>query len=254
MTDALLARHSPADRVAFGSSGERSAADLLRDAAAVANALPDKTAARPLALMGVRRDVYACTAALLGAWSRGYEVLVPPADATREGFLRMAQRADVGAVLHDTASSAGLPIPYILDNAAPEQRLSDLTCAQEGVLHFAALEAAEAEPALRVTGSQLLREAAVLGRSLALPERAAYACSLQVSTRYAWAAGVFWPLLSGGSVLRDDPRNTTWAEQAARGTRASPRDAREPSLLAIDGPPSTIAPARAAEQTTGWIE
>ena len=110
MTDALLARHSPTDRVAFGSSGERTAADLLRDAAAVADALPEKTPQRPFALLGVRRDVYASMAALLGAWERGYEVLIPPADVTREGFLRMAQRADVGAVLHDTASSAALPI------------------------------------------------------------------------------------------------------------------------------------------------
>jgi len=216
MTDTLLARHAATDRVAYGSLGERTAEDLLRDAGAVAQALPELAAARPLALLGVRRDVYASCAALLGAWARGYEVLVPAADTTREGFLRLAQRADVGVVLHDTASSAALPIAHILANAQPEQRLADAGCVQQGVLHLMAQEARPEVPPLRVTGAQLLAEATLVGRSLGLPERGRYASTLLPTTRYAWAASVFWPLLSGGALLRDDPRELPWPEQLAR--------------------------------------
>jgi 3-hydroxymyristoyl/3-hydroxydecanoyl-(acyl carrier protein) dehydratase len=202
--------------VAYGRFGERTAADLLRDAAAVAHALPEKTAERPLALLGVRRDLYACCAALLGAWERGYELLVPAADTTRKGFLRLAQRPDVAAVLHDTASSAALPIASILARAQPDQRLPDARCVLQGVLHLAASEAQSDLPTLRVSGAQLLSEAALLGRSLGLPERGRYASTLLPSTRYAWAAGVFWPLLSGSALLRDDPRQLAWAEQLER--------------------------------------
>jgi hypothetical protein len=216
VTETLLARHAASDRVAYGARGEHTAADLLRDAAAVAQALPLKAADRPLALFGVRRDAYACSAALLGAWERGYELLVPAADTSREGFLRLAQRADVGAVLHDTASSAALPIARILASASPELRLSDTSCVLQGVIHLAAPETCPDGPMVRLTGSQLLSEAALLGRSLGLPERAAYASALLPSTRYAWAAGVFWPLLSGGALLRDHPHEITWAEQLAR--------------------------------------
>lgn len=216
MTDTLLARHAATDRVAYGSLGERTVADLLRDAGAIAQALPDKAPERPLALLGVRRDAYASCVALLGAWARGYEVLVPAADTTREGFLRLAQRADVAAVLHDTASSAALPVGRILESARPEQQLGDASCVLQGVMHLAASEARPDLPSLQVSGAQLLAEATLLGRSLGLPERGMYASTLLPTTRYAWAASVFWPLLSGGVLLRDDPREPAWAEQLAR--------------------------------------
>jgi hypothetical protein len=215
MMDTLLAGHSAVDRVAFGSAGERTAADLLRDAGAVARALPERAADRPLALLGVRRDVYGCLAALLGAWARGYEVLLPPADATREGFLRAAQRPDVGAVLHDTASSAALPLADVLAGAASAEPLADTSCALHGVLCFAAAEGDAHAAAVRVTGAELCAEARLLGRSLELPSAAAYASALSPSSRFAWAAGVFWPLASGGALLRDDPRDPRWAAQAA---------------------------------------
>lgn len=216
MTDTLLARHAATDRVAYGMLGDRTAEDLLRDAGAVAQALPDRAPDRPIALLGARRDVYGRCAALLGAWARGYEVLVPAADTTREGFLRAAQRSDVGAVLHDTASSAALPIARILDSATTEQRLADASCVLGGVMHLMAPEAQPSASALRVTGAQLLTEAALVGRSLGLPERGRYASSLLSTTRYAWAAGVFWPLLSGGALLRDDPREPAWVDGLAR--------------------------------------
>jgi|GEM_PF-3975467 len=216
MTDTLLARHAATDRVAYGSLGERTVADLLRDAGAIAHALPDKAPERRFALLGVRRDAYASCAALVGAWARDYEVLVPAADTTREGFLRLAQRADVAAVLHDTASSAALPVARILAGARPEQQLSDASCVLQGVMHLAASEARPDLPSLQVSGAQLLTEAALIGRSLGLPERGMYASTLLPTTRYAWAASVFWPLLSGGALLRDDPREPGWSEQLAR--------------------------------------
>ena len=215
-TGTFLARHAQGDRVAYGAQGECTASDLLRDAAAVAQALPVKSAERPLALLGVRRDLYACCAALLGAWERGYELLVPAADTTREGFLALAQRADVGAVLHDTASSAALPIARVLAGSASVAPLSDARCVPSGVMHLVASELRPELPWLRVTGAQLLCEAALLGRSLGLPERGSYASLLLPNTRYAWAAAVFWPLLSGGALLRDDPRAPGWAEQLGR--------------------------------------
>lgn len=211
MTVSLLAHHAAQDRVAYGAAGERSAAELLADSGAVAHALPAPTAKKPCALLSIRRDPYASVVALLAAWSRGYVVAVPPPDTTREGFLRLAQRPEVGPVIHDTASTAALPIAQLLAEAEPELRLPHLRFAQQGQLIFLAPEGSSGQAPLRVRGAELLREAALVGCSLALPELKSYACTVAPDTRYGWVLGVFWPLLCGGALLRDDPFDPLWS-------------------------------------------
>lgn len=212
MLETLLAKHDPHDRVAYGDAGERTAAQLLRDAAAVARALPDPCASRQVVVVGVRRDAYACVAALLGAWAKGFVAALAPPEVTREGFLRLSQRYDVAAVIHDTASTAALPIADLLAGAAlaPEPALPQVGFVAEAQLWWFTAERSPDSPPLRVRGAQLLREAALVGSGLGLPEHGFYACSLQPDTRPALTLGVLWPLLSGGAFLRDDPRAPEW--------------------------------------------
>jgi len=216
--NSLLAQHADTDGVAFGALGERSAADLLRDAGAVAHALPARAltdaAGTPLALIGVRRDRYAFAAALLGAWARGYDVLLPAVDVSREAFLRLAQCPDVTAVLHDTLSSAALPIDRILGAAQPEQALSraqlSTALAGEGRVLVSGRSLPEGAEPRALRRSQLLAEARDAAAALQLPDGAACWLTSLPETRYALTLGVLWPLLSGGALWRDDPRDPSW--------------------------------------------
>src|SRR5262245_42481595 len=119
----LLAQHAASDPIAFGASGVRTAAEFLRDAAAVADALPEPAPAA-LALLAIRSDRYAFAVALVGAWARGYDVGLAPPQVTREDFLQLAQQPEVSAVLHDTLSAAPLRIDQVLASAKPEGSLS----------------------------------------------------------------------------------------------------------------------------------
>lgn len=229
MLDTLLAKHAATDRVAYGDAGEQTAADLLRHAGLVAQALPTPSAEQSLVLVGVRRDAYACLAAMLGAWSRGYTVALPPPDCTRDGFLRLLQRADVAAVIHDTASTAALPIAELFarSEAAGVPRLTHARFVHDAQLLFLPSELAPEAAPLRVSGAQLLREASLVGFSLGLPEYKSYACSVLPDTRYGLTIGVLWPLLSGGAVLRDDPRDPEW------GARLRQRALLPPVLVSV---------------------
>ncbi|HEX4352877.1 MAG TPA: hypothetical protein VHZ95_08190, partial [Polyangiales bacterium] len=115
MTSLPLAMHDVREPVAFGAGGERSAGDLLRDAANVAAQLPASTLSSNLqtsqVLLAISRDRYAFAAALLGIWARGYSAAIPP-HTGREAILAIAPHSV--AVIHDGATLAPLRIDQLL--------------------------------------------------------------------------------------------------------------------------------------------
>ncbi len=72
-----LVQHRAADLVAFGNLGARTAADLLRDTALLAQQLPRPSEGSEVLLV-FRHDRYAFAAALLASWSAGHAVALPP--------------------------------------------------------------------------------------------------------------------------------------------------------------------------------
>ena len=225
----LLAQHAPTARVAFGALGERTAADLLCDAAAVAQALPE-AAPGARVLIGIRRDRYAFTAALLGAWARGHDVLLPAVDVSREAFLSLAQGPGVAAVLHDTLSSAALPIARILAEARPERALQLEQLVGDSVVHMFGRSGRLSAQPMALRRSQLLAEASDVGAGLQLPAGALYLPTSLPETRYGLTVGVLWPLLSGGAFVRDDPRAEGSARQLLEHV---PRDASARVLVSV---------------------
>lgn len=222
MTSMLLAQHADSDLVTFGLAGMRSAANMLHDAGAVAQQLPDVsalTSERPVALLAIRRDRYAFTVAMLGAWARGYDIGVPPVDVTRERFLQLAQQPCVSVVLHDTLSTAPLRIDRILAagaGGAQQTAAAPLSVTQlraDALLRFLRFDEGRVIEVGRVTHAALVAEALALADVQRLPARAWCAASILPETRFGLVFSVFWPLLTGGAFWRDDPRRGQWMAQ-----------------------------------------
>jgi acyl-coenzyme A synthetase/AMP-(fatty) acid ligase/3-hydroxymyristoyl/3-hydroxydecanoyl-(acyl carrier protein) dehydratase len=110
----LCAAHDLEDRVAFGPSGDRTAADLWRDALAVARVLPESRPGSHVVV--VANDRYLFAAALCGAWHRGHAVALPP-NARPETVLEVSRRPEVVALCHDTERQEGFDLREVLAGA-----------------------------------------------------------------------------------------------------------------------------------------
>ncbi|MET0388831.1 MAG: hypothetical protein ABW321_22855 [Polyangiales bacterium] len=209
----LLARHAASDRIAVGAAGSRTAAELLRDAGAIAAALPAPSAGR-WALLALRRDRYVFMAGVLGAWARGYDIAVPSADVTRERFLQLAQGPEIGVVLHDTLSTAAVRVDRVLASARSDDALTAAQLARDGLLQLDWGDASRAtgawETGARWRRSELLARTTALASERALPDHALCIASVLPETPFGLMLGCLWPLLSGGTLWRDDPRTGSW--------------------------------------------
>jgi len=108
----VLARHGVGDLVAYGAGGERSRVDLLRDAAAIAAALPPAREGSHVLLV-IERDRYAVAAAMLGAWAAGHAVAFPP-QGRRASVGAVLVRPEISALVHDTAAGGHLKVERFL--------------------------------------------------------------------------------------------------------------------------------------------
>lgn len=208
MSSSLLALHAADASVAFAPL-PRTAADLLRDAARVRAALP---ASRPGShvLLAVHGDDYHFAVALFACWAAGHAVALAPVDVPRDVFLRVAQRPEIAAVLHDTFSGAPLRIDRLLAGASDDVPLLERSAWEANDLGIAFYDDALAPLPLR--RSQLLDEAVALARAAGLPERARTAATVSPETRHGLALGLLWPLLSGGAFARARTLAATDAE------------------------------------------
>jgi acyl-CoA synthetase (AMP-forming)/AMP-acid ligase II len=76
-----LVPHPPGACAGVGEAGERSAAQLLADARAVAATLPESE--RESEILVMCRGRYHFAVGLLAAWQRGHSVALPPTDNPR---------------------------------------------------------------------------------------------------------------------------------------------------------------------------
>src|SRR5207253_3157804 len=108
--------------VATGGPGNRTLADLLRDAAAVARALPSGAGGEVLLFC---EDRYRFAAGLLGAWMAGFPVALPP-NAQVETIRMLSERPGTRAFFHDGAGGGGTDLRPLLAHPpeAPARPLS----------------------------------------------------------------------------------------------------------------------------------
>jgi hypothetical protein len=198
MMSTPLAKHALREPVAFGAGGERSACDLLRDAAWLAEQLPPATAGSQV-LIAIGKDRYAFCAALLGTWLRGHAAALPW-HTGRDAILRIAQQSDTAAVVHDTATSAALRVDVLLAATPSALALPPLPLALPDLLVTFYSEDMQASPQRRC---QLLGEAQTLMANFELANGLRFASTLPPGHPYGLMLGVLVPCLSGGAFLRE---------------------------------------------------
>jgi len=230
----LLARHAPADPVAVGEAGTLTAAELLSRAGAVAAALR-ALGPGPVVLLAEDRAHFA--AGLLGAWSAGRVVQLPPstAPAAVEALARRAaalmhdqlRPAPAGVTVVDLSSggavgdSCARPSASQVSGVAglgpagesPSRRLLPLPSDAALVLHTSG---SSGEPlAIRKGAGQLVGEALALVLAFGL-DGARVAPTVPSHHIYGLLWGVVVPLVSGGAFLRETPLHAETVAAALR--------------------------------------
>lgn len=204
MTLQLLERHQSADLVAFGCGGERTAADLLGDAARVADLLPPSSPDSHVLLV-FKSDRYAFATGLLAAWTAGHAVALPP-NTRRDSVLTVLGRDDVVAMLHDT--DAGRPIrlaPFASGRTRDGERSGVSLPARDVVATLFTSGTQSLMTPCPKNEAQLLGEACVLAEAFGLEIGSRLVATVQPSHIYGFLFSVLAPLVSGSAFIRETP-------------------------------------------------
>ena len=215
----------------------RTAGHLGAYAAALAAQLPAQT---PVVL--ACQDRYAFAAALLGAWSRGCDVHLPP-NVQPETVLGLQRATGASTILHDQAGCAGLdltsleptrdfiprPLPALPGAAAPA-----------GVVVYTSGTQGRPTPH-RKTRQQLLSEAAALAACFDLAGRT-FLSSVPCHHIYGLLFGLLAPLCAGGRIVRGTPLFPEQVAKLIENTRADVWVTVPPHLIAFcETDPSPLA-------------
>lgn len=204
MTPALLEAHRPDSLVAFGARGEKTAADLLADAARVAQALPPPTDGSQVLLV-FEGDRYAMAAALLGAFEAGHSVALPPS-TRRESVLSLMERPETAAVVHDMGAGISLRVDEVLDAAlerepAPRAALPP----RENIATLFTSGSTGETRAWPKSASQLLGEASLQGEVFGVGPGSRVVGTVSPGHIYGLIFTVLLPLCRGAAFLRETP-------------------------------------------------
>jgi acyl-coenzyme A synthetase/AMP-(fatty) acid ligase len=217
----LLARHGPGSLVAVGGEGDRSAGDLLRDAAAVARALPPASSRADRALV-VCDDRYRFAVCLLAAWKTGRVVALPP-NGQPGTIRRLAAESGATMVLGDGGQAPGLDVRSVLARPgaavptfAPPGFEADLLLA---ILSTSGSTGAP-EPWPK-TAAQLLGEALLLSEVFGVGPGDRILATLPPQHIYGLLFGVLLPLVSGAAFLRSTPLHPESVGERARESSAT---------------------------------
>jgi acyl-CoA synthetase (AMP-forming)/AMP-acid ligase II len=199
----LLGRHAPDQLVAFGAGGDKTAADLLADAATVAAALPPATEPNSQVLMVFRSDRYAFAAALLGVWAAGHTAVLPP-NQRGETISHLVLQKHIRALVHDTGVGGHIAVPALLgQNDVPP--LSRVVLPADVAAYSLTSGTTGASEIWPKTAHQLLAEVAVLARTFRLPDAPRSIITVPPTHLYGLLFGVLLPLATGGAFLRETP-------------------------------------------------
>ncbi|MCL2447919.1 MAG: AMP-binding protein [Polyangiaceae bacterium] len=203
MTFTPLGRHAPGSVVAVGDGGERTAADLLRDARAIARTLSEPSSGSQVLV--VCGDRYAFAACLLAAWMRGHAVALPPNLLERTADT-LSGLPGVRHILHDGEAPGGICVRPILESAAGAPDLAGLPgfAADRPLVTLFTSGTTGAPRACTKTAGQLLGEAEMLGRGPCAGVRRVVSTVPPIHI-YGLLFGVLVPLMHGGAFARGTP-------------------------------------------------
>jgi hypothetical protein len=203
----LLDRHDAQSPVATGVEGSlyttKVKADLLLDAAKVAHALPELDEQSRILLV-FRQDRYAFAAALIGAWSRGCSVCLPP-NQRGTTISELLRTGTIGALLHDTGVSGHLSVPDIVNQPFEGQPLTRCTLPDPVAVTVMTSGTTGASVPWNKSANQLLSEVAELARTFALGPDLNYCVTVPACHLYGLLFGVLLPLVTGSAFSRGTP-------------------------------------------------
>ncbi len=203
---ALLGRHAGDTPVAFGGAGTKTAADLLADAARVAQALPEPGPGSHVLLIS-GGDRYAIAAALLGALERGHAVSLPP-NLRRDSILAVQQRPETVAVLHDTDAGIAIRLSTLLAEADSGYPLAAPFVPHAGVI-ATVFTSGSTGPMLasKKTSAALLGEAHALARIFGIVPGDRIVGTVPPVHIYGLLFTLLLPLVSGAAFARETPHH-----------------------------------------------
>ena len=220
----LLGRHRLDSVVAFGSGGEKTASDLLEDAARISRALP-AAYENSKALLVFEKDRYAMAAAFLGALDRGHAVALPPS-GRRDAVLAINDQPETAIVIHDT--DAGLPISVasLLESENPDggelSRLSAPIVPHPGVIATVFTSGTTgATTQWDKTRSELLGEAHALGERFQVEPGARIVGAVSPGHIYGLLFTILLPLMRGAAFSRETPLHAETVAQCVRDNAAN---------------------------------
>jgi acyl-coenzyme A synthetase/AMP-(fatty) acid ligase len=221
MSFTLLRAHSPDGAVALGDAadgGNRSAADLARDARAIAQSIPEASPGSQVLVACA--DRYAFAACLLAAWGRGHGVTLPP-NAQERAALDLAAHTSVRAFLHDDDRAAGTSVlPLLSRHPAPLAKIElDPIEGNRPVVTLFTSGSAGTPRACAKTADQLLGEADMLGSGPCSGLRR-IVVTVPAIHIYGLLFGVAVPLLCGGAFVRRTPLHAETVALALRSFQA----------------------------------
>lgn len=215
----LLGRHRFDSIVAFGGAGDKTALDLLTDAARISRALPPAFESSQ-ALLVFERDRYAMAAAFLGALDRGHSVALAPS-GRRDAVLAMNDLPETAIVIHDT--DAGLPISIagLIDSTNREEDdphpLASPIVPHAGVI--AAVFTSGTTGAMTKwpkTRAELLGEAQALGELFHVKPGDKIVGTVPPGHIYGLLFTIILPLMRGAAFSRDTPLHSESVAQCVR--------------------------------------
>jgi acyl-coenzyme A synthetase/AMP-(fatty) acid ligase len=219
-----LAAYAPADRVAIGDAGTRTASDLLRDVSAVWLQLADCDGE----LLVACHDRYFLAVALLAAWQRGIVVALPP-NAREQTLAELAERC--ARALHDgqgpgddvrdwLARGSAAPGLARASDARRLERLDPIPAERTLVTVYTS-GSTGAPSACRKTAQQLLGEGDTLRRTFGLTREACLLATVPAHHIYGLLFSIVLPLAAGARFVRDTPLHMPVIEELARRHGAS---------------------------------
>ena len=215
MNFSIPSHRSPADLMAMGGPGARTAGDLIADAAALSRAILERAGAGPLRpeagadeVLILCADRYHFAAALLAVWQAGRVAALPP-NAQPETVHALAARPSIRLIVHDTDGGEGLDLRQVL-----ARRDADEVRAPFQPL---AIPAERTIATLYTSGSTGEHKRCPKAAAELLGEAAAHVASFHIAPGERFVAtvpghhiyGLIWsvlvPLLSGGVIGRETP-------------------------------------------------
>jgi len=253
--------HGPADLVALGDAGPRTAAELAEDAARVAAHLAGLP---PGEVVLVCSDRYLFAAALLGVWASGHVLRLPP-NGQPETVRAAAAAPGVRALLHDRDGGEGASIAALLEGPAPLAAPA-LPPLERHLVTITTSGSTGAHQAWPKTGAQLVGEAGLLAGLFAVDRDSRLLATAPPHHIYGLLWGVLLPLRAGAAMLREGPlhaeavvaqlerhRVTHLVSVPAHLAALAAAD-RVPALRGVSssGAPLPAATARALLERHGW--